>query len=84
MLKSIEDEWNGFSAMIFAKVTPAKNQESEMKRAFFAGAWAMLCAMREVGEPHISEDAGIQYFEDRQQEGREFYRDLITRYAESN
>ena len=84
MLKSIEEEWQGFSAMIFAKLNPCPVQVEETKRAFFAGAWAILCALNEVGEPHISEDQGVQYFEDRQAEGKAFYQSLIKRYAERN
>lgn len=83
-LKSIEDEWVGFSGMIFAKMNPSPVQVEEMKRAFFAGAWAILCAAARIGEPDISEDEGVQFFEARQAEGRKFYRELITHYAEGN
>lgn len=83
-LKSIEDEWNGFSQMVFRNVNPSPVQVEEMKRAFFGGAWAILCALKRIGEPDISEEEGIQYFEDREQEGQQFYRDLIKRYAEGN
>ncbi len=83
-LKTIQQEWEGFSAMVLAKLDPSPTQVAEMKKAFFAGAWAMLSAFREIGEPHVSEEAGIQFIEDRQTEGKAFYRDLIKRYAESN
>lgn len=84
MLKSIEEEWKGFSSMIFKKLDPSQVQIDETKQAFFAGAWAILCALNEVGEPHISEDQGVAYFEERQAEGKAFYQDLIKRYAERN
>ena len=84
MMKSIEEEWNGFSAMVFAKMDPSPVQVEEMKRAFFGGAWAMLCAVKRIGDPDISEEEGIQYLEDCQQEGNAFYRELITKYAEGN
>lgn len=83
-MKSIEQEWKGFSAMVFAKLDPSPVQVEEMKRAFFAGAFAMLCAVKRIGEPDITEDAGIEYLDARQQEAAAFYRDLITRYAEGN
>lgn len=83
-MKSIEDEWNGFSAMVFAKMDPSPVQTEEMKRAFFAGAWSMLCAVERLGEPDISEGDGVEYLEDRKQEGLRFYRDLIKRYSEGN
>lgn len=83
-MKSIEQEWKDFSAMIFQNVTPAPNQVEEMRKAFFAGAWAMLCGVKRIGEPDISEDAGVQWLENRQQEGQRFYKKLIAKYAEGN
>jgi len=83
-MKSIEEEWNGFSAMVFAKINPSSTQVEEMKRAFFAGAWAILCAVKRIGDPDISEEAGMAFLEERQSEGKQFYQDLIKRYAEGN
>jgi len=85
-LKSIDEEWQGFSGMIFAKMKPPPGpvQVEECKKAFFAGAWAMLNAVRLIGEPEISEAEGMKYLDDRQREGKEFYRDLIKRYSEAN
>lgn len=83
-LKSIEDEWQGFAAMVFAKMKPAANQVAEMRKAFFAGAWAMFNAVEEIGEPHVSEDESCQYLEARRAECLEFKRRLITEYAERN
>ena len=67
-LKSIEDEWHGFSAMVFAKTQPSETQVVEMKKAFFAGAWAVFHAVEEIGEPHIPEAAGVAYLEERRAE----------------
>lgn len=41
-LKTLAEEWQGFSEMIFAKMNPPPGpvQVEETKRAFFAGAWA--------------------------------------------
>ena len=39
-LKSIEQEWLGFLAMVFSGVDPSDVQVEEMKRAFFAGYYA--------------------------------------------
>lgn len=83
-LKTIQEEWEGFSGMIFAKMAPSLVQREETKRAFFAGAFAILCAMKRIGEPDISEAAGIQFIEEREMEGQAFYRDLIQRYSETN
>ena len=83
-LKSIETEWKGFSEMVFKNINPSSNQTEEMKKAFFAGAWVILCAMREIGKPHISEDAGVAYMEARHQEGLAFFKKLMKDYAELN
>lgn len=83
-MKSIEEEWIGFSAMVFAKMNPSPVQVEETKRAFFAGAWAMLCSVKRLGEADVSEEDGVRYMQEREREGEQFYKDLIKRYAESN
>lgn len=85
-MKTIEQEWQGFSAMIFTKMKspPCAVQVEEMKRAFFAGAWSILCAVERIGDPDISEESGIAFLEERKQEGKAFYKDLIKRYSETN
>lgn len=83
-LKSIDDEWRDFSAMIFSKLNPGEVQVKETRQAFFAGYYAALVAMQIVGTPDVTEDQGVQFFEERQQEGAEFFRELMRRYAEGN
>ncbi len=83
-LKSIEEQWQGFAAMVFKKMKPTANQEAEMRKAFFAGAWAMFSAVEEIGEPHVSENEGNAYLEARKAECLEFKRMIITEYAEQN
>ena len=81
VLKSIEEEWAGFAEMIFANSPPAPNQKEEMKKAFFAGAWALFTALKEIGEPHISEAEGEAYLTDREAECIEFKERLMAEYA---
>jgi hypothetical protein len=83
-LKSIEQEWEGFAAMVFRKCSPPPVQAVEMRKAFFAGAWSMFCAIQEIGEPHISEDAGVEFLEARRAECLEFKKRLMAEYAETN
>lgn len=83
-LKSIEDEWQGFAAMVFPRINPPAIQVAEMKKAFFAGAWALFAALEEIGEPHISEAAGEAYLEARRAEIVAFKNRLMAEYAESN
>lgn len=61
MLKSIEEEWAGFSAMVMTNIDPQSVQYKEMKKAFFAGAWSLHNAVVEIGEPHVSEEEGRGY-----------------------
>lgn len=83
-LNSIEHEWHGFAKMVFAKTDAGDTQRSEMKKAFFAGAWMMFTAVEEIGEPHVSEDEGMAYLEARRRECLEFTRRLMAEYAERN
>jgi len=83
-LKSIQDEWDGFSQMVFANMKPAPTQVTEMKKAFFAGAWALFCALEEIGEPHISEAEGEAFLEARRAECLAFKKQLMREYAEQN
>ena len=83
-LKSIEQEWHGFAKMIFQDCSVSTTQVTEMKKAFFAGAWTIVTAMNEIGEPHVSEAEGVQYFEDRDKECREFKKRMMAEYSETN
>lgn len=82
-LKTIEEEWRGFWGMV-APADPSPVQVEECRRAFYAGACAMLAGMREIGEPHISEQQGEAWYRDRQRELDDWYRDLITTHARRN
>lgn len=83
-LKSIEQEWDGFAAMVFAKMKPTPVQVAEMKKAFFAGAWALFSGVEEIGEPHVTEEQAERWLTERRQECLAFKRKIITEYAENN
>ena len=83
-LKSIEQEWLGFAKMVFAKSKPSELQTTEMKKAFFAGAWAMFCATQEIGEPHVTESEALAFLDARKAECEEFKRRIIAEYAKTN
>ena len=70
--------------MVFAKMKPSPVQVSEMKKAFFAGAWSMFCALEEIGEPHVSEQEGMDYLEARRKELEAFKAKILNEYAETN
>lgn len=82
-LNSMEKEWSRFANMIFDGTEPDV-QVKEMKKAFFAGAWAMWTAMEEIGEPHITERQAEFYLIDTGEEIREFARSIVREYGEMN
>ena len=84
MLKSIEEEWLGFSAMVIPGLTKNDIRYIEMKKAFFAGAWCVHSAVVEIGEPHVSEQEGIDYLEQITDEFSEFRAKLTREYGEIN
>lgn len=83
-LRTIAAEWQTFATFIFQGVNVGEVQQEEMRKAFFAGAFAMLRSAREIGEEHVSEDQGADYLEERWQELTKFYDDLIKENSRLN
>jgi len=84
MLKSIEEEWLGFAAMVIPQLSQHSVQYKEMKKAFFAGAWSVQAAVVEIGEPHISEEEGCEHLDRLAAECREFKSQIMREYGERN
>lgn len=86
MLKSIQEEWEVYSAMIFdgMKVPPSAVQIKETKQAFFAGAWAILCGLNICGSQFIPEEEGVKWLSERRDECEDFMRQIMRDYAEGN
>lgn len=83
-MKYIEREWDAFSKKIFANLNPSTVQVEETKRGFFAGAFAVIRIIEQLGEPEISEDDGVIVLEKLKLESQEFYRNLLQKYSETN
>ena len=83
-LKSIEEEWQGFAKMVFGKSDVSTVQYGEMRKAFYAGAYVVVTALNRIGEPDVTEDEGVEYFENRDEECQQFYKDMIKEYSERN
>lgn len=62
-LKSVEQEWQDFAARVIPQLKPGQVQFDEMKKAFFAGVFALQSALVEIGQTHVSEDEGVAYLE---------------------
>ena len=70
--------------MVFRGMKPGPAQVAETKKAFFAGAWAIVAAAEEIGQPHITEDEGVAYLEARLEECRQFKERIMDEYAKRN
>lgn len=71
--KRVESEWNKFEGAVMPK-DAHPIQHKEMKRAFYAGVWAMLQMAEELGYEEVSEDAGIMALDAIQIECMDFMR----------
>lgn len=83
-MKSIEEQWDEYAAMVFANTPAGPVQRAETKKAFFAGAWSLFCALEEIGQPHVSEEQGEEFLEKWRAECLEFKRRLLDEYAQQN
>lgn len=71
----IMKQWEEFAAAVMPP-EPAVNQVNEMRRAFFAGATAMLSVLREITDD-VDEDAGVEILEGLHVEGNEFAKGIL-------
>ena len=70
-MNTIQEQWESFATRVVPKDAPAI-QRKEMRRAFYAGAEAMMRINFAIGHDSISEDAGIQILNGCQDECRRF------------
>jgi hypothetical protein len=82
-LKTIEQEWTDLAGFLFDGIKPSAVQVHEMKKAFFCGAWMVMAALEEIGEPHVSEAEACAYLEARRQEVEEFKRRMVKEQLEN-
>jgi hypothetical protein len=73
--ESVRQMWEDFAAAILPADCSAV-QRQEMRRAFFAGFNALLCALMAMGDDAVSEDEGAAWLEAWKQELVAFYADL--------
>lgn len=62
-MKTIQSGFESFNRDVIPAQAPAV-QRREMRLAFYAGATHILQTMISLGEPNISEDAGVVILED--------------------
>jgi hypothetical protein len=74
-MKSVAQNWTEFArAVLHPDAHPSQHQE--MRRAFYAGAWAMLCEFVALGGPTVSEDSAIAYMDMVRKECEAFKRNV--------
>ncbi len=57
-MQTVWDLWQSFARDVIPPEAPPI-QRQEMRRAFYAAAWAVLQEVKVVGEESVSEEAGI-------------------------
>lgn len=70
-MNTIAEQWALFESGVLPRGCPPV-QRQEMRRAFYAGAEAMLRLGYSVGDKSISENAGVAMFEGWHDECRRF------------
>lgn len=60
MFKSLSEEWDGLSGMIFDKNTSPR-QRLEMQKAFYAGCFVVLHNVREMAEPSAPAEDSVRW-----------------------
>jgi hypothetical protein len=73
----VRDGWQSYAEKILPKNAPSV-QRQETRRAFYAGAWELLCRHAELGEPDISEDEGVEVLEATKREIEAFILSIGT------
>ncbi len=71
-MNSVKEAWESFEAAVIPEDAPAV-QRSEMRRAFYAGAWAMLMGCSSIGETSVTEEEGVAMLESWKKECERFY-----------
>ena len=80
----IDEHWKVFAKAIFAGKPVARVQYDEMRKAFFAGATAMLRMMQAVGDDSVTEEQGVMVLDAVEQECVEFSKNLLAEFAKRN
>ena len=77
MKNSIAQQWESFSANVLPRDAPTV-QRQEMRRAFYAGAHAMLEMTSAICDPSVSEDAGVHMIHGWFEESAHFAQQVVA------
>ena len=79
-MNTVQEQWQIFEALVVPKNAPPV-QRQEMRRAFYAGAEAMMRIQWNIGDSSVSEDAGIQILEGCRDELKRFAQQVANNAA---
>jgi phosphopantetheinyl transferase (holo-ACP synthase) len=82
-LRSVEQQWEGFAAKVFTGFEPSKVQRDEMRAAFYAGVWSLLCTIKTLANPSIAKSQAIDHLESISVECQDFMNQLLSDHAQS-
>ena len=80
----VEAHWQIFAKAIFAGEPVSRVQHDEMRKAFFAGATAMLRMVQSVGDDSVTEEQGVMVLDAIEQECVQFSKDLLAEFTKRN
>lgn len=85
MAKTIQQEWEGFWAMVKPE-NASPIQMREMKKAFFSGALVAYVQMDEAAKTQTpgAESEAAEHMQRCYEEAMEFHKTMIREYAEGN
>ena len=75
-MNTIQQHWESYAAEVIPADAGA-TQRTECRRAFYAGAHAMLGTFWGLGSMDVSEDAGVAVIEGLYQEAQAFAGDVL-------
>ena len=84
MLKTIKDEWETFSEVVYGGKNISQIQYDETKRAFYAGAYVVLTHAIQIGKLNITKRQEMDHFKSLKLELEEYFQDQIRKSTEIN
>lgn len=74
-MKTVRESWTTFARDTIPPSAPLTHRDM-LRRAYYAGCWAMLQDLKALGDDATSEDAGVAVLEALEAELREFQRNV--------
>lgn len=82
-LTTIQQEWEAFEKTVLPANAPVV-QRTEMRMAFFSGAWLIITRIDRLAEPDISEEDACQELDSLKRQIVGFKTEYMRHYAEGN